>query len=117
MVQGDSNILMLASKRLHWLSSRQQVISENIANADTAGYQAKDVQSFASYLEEISNGSQEPGVETVSAENTWGRKLSENNVVLEEQMINANEVSANHRLATSLYRKAHELFLSTVNTR
>ena len=33
-----------------WLEARQRVLAGNIANADTPGYQPRDVRSFASVL-------------------------------------------------------------------
>lgn len=36
----------LAFRQNEWLAQRQSVISQNIANANSPGYQAKDVESF-----------------------------------------------------------------------
>ena len=40
----------LAQRRLQWLGARQGVLSENLANADTPGWVARDVKPFASLL-------------------------------------------------------------------
>src|SRR5271169_6404695 len=40
----------LAEKRLAWTAQRQSVLAANIANANTPGFQARDVQSFESVL-------------------------------------------------------------------
>ena len=32
------------SKRMAWLTARQTVLAENVANANTSGYQAKDLK-------------------------------------------------------------------------
>lgn len=50
MNSDEVNLFTLASRRLQWLADRQKVISENIANVNTADYRARDVESFASYL-------------------------------------------------------------------
>ncbi|MGR3584486.1 MAG: flagellar basal body rod protein FlgB, partial [Pseudooceanicola nanhaiensis] len=42
----------IASQRMQWLGERQVVISENIANADTPDYKAKDISPFDQMLEE-----------------------------------------------------------------
>jgi flagellar basal-body rod protein FlgB len=39
-----TSLFSLAPKRLQWLATRQNVVSENIANSDVAGYRAQDVQ-------------------------------------------------------------------------
>ena len=44
------SILGLASDRMQWLSARQKVVSENVANAATPNYKARDVSSFESML-------------------------------------------------------------------
>jgi flagellar basal-body rod protein FlgB len=43
-------LFQLADKRLAWADQRQQVLAQNVANADTPGYRAKDVQSFDKML-------------------------------------------------------------------
>jgi len=111
-----------ASQRLQWLSNRQKVISENVANSDTPGFKAKDVTSFAKMLEgtpstgilttnarHIGNAVETPGVQSVVDREAWSETLNGNTVVLEQQTIKANEVGENYQLAAKLYRKGHEL--------
>jgi len=43
-------LFALADKRLAWVTSRQAVLAQNIANADTAGFHARDLAPFASLL-------------------------------------------------------------------
>ena len=40
----------LAERRLAWIDRRQGVLAQNIANANTPGYVAKDLQPFAQSL-------------------------------------------------------------------
>ncbi len=40
----------LAERRLAWIDRRQGLLAQNIANANTPGYVAKDVQPFAQTL-------------------------------------------------------------------
>lgn len=109
------NLLQLASTRMQWLSARQKVISENIANADTPGYRAQDVTPFAQYVDKVDQsggttgfGADQP-VATADAPDTWGSTLSGNTVVLEQQTVKAGETASQYRLAASLYRKASDL--------
>jgi flagellar basal-body rod protein FlgB len=46
----DLAIFDLAQQRLGWLDARQQVTAQNIANADTPAYVARDLLPFDSYL-------------------------------------------------------------------
>ncbi|MFQ3622202.1 MAG: flagellar basal body protein [Acetobacteraceae bacterium] len=50
MDPGRLPLFRLAEERLAWLDRRQQVIAQNIANADTPGYVARDVSPFAKVL-------------------------------------------------------------------
>ena len=40
----------LAEQRLSWIDQRQRVLAQNIANADTPAYQARDVAPFEKML-------------------------------------------------------------------
>jgi flagellar basal-body rod protein FlgB len=120
-----------ASQRLQWLSSRQKVISENVANSDTPGYKAKDVTSFSKMLEgtqktgilttnprHIGSSTDVPGVKSVIDQEAWSETITGNTVVLEQQTIKANEVGENYQLAVQLYRKGHDLLaLATTGIR
>ena len=44
MAIGDLPIFSMMKQRLHWLTERQQVLAENVANANTPGYIAKDLK-------------------------------------------------------------------------
>ena len=113
---GETNLFALASKRLQWLSDRQAVISENVANADTAGYRTRDVESFASYLSNVEQGEQTQA-NIVETQTDWGTDFSGNNVVLEEQLMQASSNAGQYKMAASLYRKAHELIISVASSR
>jgi flagellar basal-body rod protein FlgB len=45
-----SDIFDLAERRLEWIDQRQLVLSQNIANADTPEYQARDLSPFEKLL-------------------------------------------------------------------
>ncbi|TMV67406.1 flagellar biosynthesis protein FlgB [Thioclava sp. BHET1] len=109
----------LASEKMQWLSSRQRVISENIANVDTPGYRARDVTSFQNYVDTVSDaradgqdgatfGSATP-VDTQDAPDNWSSNLSGNTVDLEQQTVKAGETATQYQLAANLYRKANDL--------
>lgn len=104
----------LASKRLQWVSDRQRTVGENIANSDVAGYRAKEVESFDSYLERAENKAVLPSAEIIKSKQTWGDGVSGNNVVIEEQLLEASSANGQYRMATSLYRKAHEMIAAVV---
>lgn len=111
----STSLFDLAPKRLQWLANRQKVVSENIASADIAGYRAKDVESFASYLTRAADRLPEAAV--IEAKVSWGEDMSGNNIVLEEQMMEANSTSGQFKIAANLYRKAHEMLYAVAGRR
>jgi flagellar basal-body rod protein FlgB len=113
----SANLFQLASRRLQWLSDRQKVVSENIANADVSGYRARDVQSFSDYLDKGREAGLAPDAEVIEVESSWGRDLSGNNVILEEQMVLAADTAGQYRIASNLYRKAQQMILAVASGR
>lgn len=107
----------LASKRLHWLSVRQRVVSENIANADVAGYRSKDVEDFQSYLNKADATDILPDAEIVEAQVSWSQGMSGNNVALEEQIMEANATAGQFKIAANLYRKAYDMLHTVAGRR
>jgi len=118
----------IASQRMEWLSTRQQVISENIANADTPGFKAREVSEFSRMVDSSAQSSgvvttntrhiggteQAGNVRVQQDEGAWEQSMDGNTVVLEQQTIKASEVSENYRMAAQLYRKGHELLTLAV---
>jgi flagellar basal-body rod protein FlgB len=97
----------MASRRMEWLSGRQQVIAQNIANADTPGYAGQDVQPFEDFLNSAPDGTRGPELADLTAR--WGANKNGNAVVLEEQTLLAAQSSGEFRLASRLYAKGHQL--------
>lgn len=119
------------------LSQRQQVIAENIANGDTAGYKAREVEapSFAGMVEadgaphvarptvRISDAMKALGATERTASNivpdddVIETKPDGNNVTLEEQVMKLGSIQADFTALTSLYRKQlHLLKIATGRT-
>lgn len=117
MIQDGMDFFELASRRLNWLAQKQKAVSGNIANADTAEFRARDVESFESYLSNSARSGRHAAVEINEVDGTWSNNLSGNNVVLEEQMILATDTASKHKIASNLYRKAHTLMLAVAGAR
>lgn len=111
----------LASQRLDWLGGRQQVISENIANSDTPGFEARDAASFEQYVNDTRQtglvntnpmhigGQQAGGISSVVDDSYWEQSMDGNTVVLEQQTIKSSETAEQYKLATRLYQKGYDL--------
>jgi flagellar basal-body rod protein FlgB len=126
---GDTKLALFGAfeTQLRHLSQRQKTVAENIANADTPGYQARDVAAspFAKMLNQRSSGSQtvsmphidmpeafaKLGSRTVAHnssvvdKNVQETKPSGNTVSLEEQLAKQADVQMDYAMITNLYRK------------
>ncbi|MEF2071717.1 flagellar basal body rod protein FlgB [Consotaella aegiceratis] len=123
----DQMYLMgVASRRAEWLSNRQTVIAENVANANTPGYTSKDIKPFSDVMETtrlemsgssplhlVSAGGRSVDVEE-TGEDAWDVLHSGNSVTLEQEMLKAGEVSRDFALNTSIVKAFHSMFMSTV---
>ena len=117
----DIPLFAALTERMKWLSTRQKVLSQNISNSDTPGYQAKDLkaQSFKDMLSgnrDVSmtltstNGSHIQTKETENfkpktAKGDYEMTPSGNGVVLEDQMMKLAETQIQYQMTTSLYKK------------
>lgn len=119
-------LFQVASQKSEWLSARQTAVASNVANANTPGYRALDVQPFSTLLDSspiamatTNAGHMTPAssafdtlreVETDPAEET----LSGNSVNIEQQMINLGDVSRDFSMTANIRRAFHQLILSAL---
>ncbi len=121
MSLGNTAIFGMMTERMSWLSQRQRVISQNIANADTPEYRARDIadlkfkDSMARNAMKVNLTVSDPQHVTLPEDrarfsegksgSVYETSISENSVVLEEQMMKLSQNAGDYTLATSLYRK------------
>jgi flagellar basal-body rod protein FlgB len=121
----DIPLLTALKGRLQYLNKRQNVISENVANADVAGFTPKDIKA-PTFAQLVGHG-QGPGVVTLSTTDaghigTPGASSSDtlamkavdtpdsetrmdgNSVVLEEEMLKMAESRMDYDAAIGLYQ-------------
>ena len=108
------DILKMASAMARHAAERHQVLSQNIANADTNGYKAKDLEPFAeAYARMVRNqasaqsphnGSSLWRADTVTL--PGAASPNGNTVSIEDQMMRTVEAQQQHEAATAIYRKS-----------
>jgi flagellar basal-body rod protein FlgB len=123
-----SNIYLfeVASQKAQWLSARQTAIASNVANANTPGYRAVDIQPFAAVLDSSpvemavtdpahlsSPQLQAVALREVEVEPSEGT-LSGNTVNLEQQMINLGDVNRDYSMSANIRRAFHQFLLSAL---
>jgi flagellar basal-body rod protein FlgB len=119
-------LFSLASQEAGWLSTRQATIASNVANANTPGYRAQDVQPFSAVLSHLqlpmattAPGHIQPaslaGDRTkVKTNDSWDVVHSGNSVNLEQEMMKAGEVNRAHALNVNIVRSFHQMLINAV---
>jgi flagellar basal-body rod protein FlgB len=122
MTISDLSLFQALKSKMHWHQTRQGVLAENVANADTPGYRGKDLEEFSF---ETALKARTTGLETnrTSARHLQGSMVREsgsakadprdgyevtpdaNSVVLEEQMMKVTENQMDYQTVASLYTK------------
>ncbi len=121
-------------KRLDWLSQRQEILSQNIANADTPKYRPHDLRPF-NFQDLVNRERMQLGVRVTSVNHIVGkpqrlRNFNEirvrkpyesapngNSVILEEQMMKINETNISYKLTSDLYKKHMKMILTALGRR
>ncbi len=119
--------------KLAWLTQRQQVLAENIANANTPEYRAQDldeakfqdfVTSGAPQLPararhtahfDISGSTGSLDMKAVEAPG-WESTQDGNSVVLEQQMMKVAQTQMEYQSAIGLYRKSMDLIRIAISS-
>ena len=119
----DLKMFSMLRSKMHWHQTRQRVLAENVANADTAGYRARDLADFK--FEKTLKATQAGGLETrmtnkghlkghsiLHKDNLGSKRVDSfeitpegNGVVLEEQMMKITANQMDYQTITQLYSK------------
>lgn len=97
-------ILKMAGALASHAGRRQEVIAENIAQADTPGYRARDLADFASTYDAADVGPPPPDSDPIVVPAAGAASPNGNTVSLESEMVRAADVKQQHDLALSVYR-------------
>ena len=119
---GSLSVFRALQARMRWLNERQEVLAQNVANADTPHYQSRDLKplDFREMLRGQERGLtlavSQPGHIAVEDNRVERRASAEktkleanptgNAVVLEEEMLKVGKTAHDYQLMTSLYSKS-----------
>jgi|HubBroStandDraft_5_1064220.scaffolds.fasta_scaffold633206_2 flagellar basal-body rod protein FlgB len=122
-------------ERMSWLTQRQSLLSQNVANADTPGYAALDLKpvDFADALKKSSQqGSYQGGLTvtdphhiTIATDSAGGFETQSsgdaetnptgNSVSIEEEMMKVADTQAQYQAASNLYAKAVSMMRTAID--
>ncbi len=131
----DSNSLPIVAalkQRMRWLTARQNVIAENVANADTPGYRPRRLkeQSFKDLLTNqtamtggggaslkrtsgqhmrIGGGDMDRSPRQFKAREVADERPNGNGVTLEDELVSMAETQIEYQTMLNVYRKHHAI--------
>jgi len=126
-------LFSLITNRMSWLSARQSVLAENVANADTPDYVARDMRpmEFSSMVAKQAalsgnvttdvrhiafKPSAGPGLQPETAAGEGGTPGG-NVVSVEQEMIKLSDTQLQYQTAANLYQKAVNMFRTALGGR
>jgi flagellar basal-body rod protein FlgB len=120
----DLPLVAMLKTRMHWHQTRQKILAENVSNADTPGFQPRDLKAPAFDRD----GRAAPGklamaqtaaghlaaTATRSGEDPTGARRFEtspsgNAVNLEDEMLKVSQNQSDFQFAASLYQKSLQM--------
>lgn len=128
----DLKLFAMAQRSMDWLAKRQEVVAQNIANANTPKYQPKDiaplqfknllqpqaqpVRAVATNPMHISPVVDQSRFETVVERRPEESKLDGNAVLLEEQTKILGDIKDQNALATTLLQANLSMFKTAIGS-
>jgi flagellar basal-body rod protein FlgB len=121
---GPLYLFELASSQAKWLELRQSTIATNVANANTPGYRARDVEPFNKVLDatpvrlattspaHIQLSAAETDTRTSAKKDSWEIVHSGNSVSLEQEMVKGGDVNREYSMNSAIVRSFHRMLLS-----
>lgn len=130
------SLMNALNAKMGYLNHRQRVISQNIANADTPGYQPKDLTNmdFGNVLKNVDNSGKMhvrvhstdemhlPPPKAIGGGDAKEQKKglyevapSGNAVVMEQQLIKSNQTMIDYNMMTGIYKKQISMMKTVVS--
>ncbi len=125
MALEEMPLMGMIKEKMSWLTARQEVLAQNVANADTPGYRAKDLKrpDFRAMMEaenvslamrhtssaHMASTTGEGTPHRTERSGSWEVVPDGNSVVLEQEMMRVTETAGEYRLAANLYSKSVNL--------
>jgi flagellar basal-body rod protein FlgB len=136
---GTPNLIQGIERAMQHLSGRQKVVAQNIANSETPGFKAREVEapdfgalldvrqggprvarpriSITSGMAALGASQPRAGSGIIADPDTMETKPDGNNVTLEEQLLKMGEIQADFTALTNLYRKQLSLMKTATSSR
>jgi flagellar basal-body rod protein FlgB len=120
----EIGLFALADQRLAWIDQRQTLLAQNIANANTPGYQAKDLTPFAQTLAQVAPelARTNPGhmsgpggrLRADPHQRPKEKAIDGNAVSMDQQLTKVADTEGSQALVENLYKKYIGLFRTSI---
>lgn len=122
---GPLYLFELASSQARYLELRQSTIATNVANANTPGFRARDVEPFDKVLDgtpvrlattspsHLQLSAVETDTRATAKKDSWEVVHSGNSVSLEQEMIKGSDVNRDYSINAAIVRSFHRMVLSS----
>ena len=125
-------LFSLLTDRMSWLSTRQSVLAQNVANADTPNFVARDIKPMdfeAMVSNQKASSLSVTNVRHIDIHAQRGNDFEEedaqgeggtpggNVVSVEQEMIKLSDTQIQYQTATNLYQKAVNMFRTALGSR
>lgn len=104
-MKADLAILRVAGALGRHAAERHSLIAANVANADTPGFRAKDIEPFAQALRRQTDAGTPPEYRLKPIDVLGAGSPNGNTVSLEDQMLRAGEASRASEIAATIFSK------------
>jgi flagellar basal-body rod protein FlgB len=123
---GPLYLFQLASSQARWLELRQSTIAANVANANTPGFKARDVEPFNNILDampiklavtspsHLQLSAAETDTRATAKKQSWEVVHSGNSVSVEQEMIKAGDVNRDYSMNAAILRSLNRMLLAGV---
>jgi flagellar basal-body rod protein FlgB len=128
----DVPLLSMLREKMEWLNTRQSILAQNVANADVAGYEARDLKPLD--FEQVLKNAVQPGniglavtdpnhiapdagnsqfAETLTADTETLQ--GGNSVSQEQEMMKVSDTQAQYQAASNLYAKSVQMMRTAID--
>ena len=124
------------TRKMSWLTARQNVLAQNVANVDTPGFKGQDLRplDFSKELKSFAAGTAnthlmaavtspvdiaatrpQDNLTPIVEPGTSDREINGNTVSVEDQMMQVSETASDYQLMSNLYKKQVNMFLTALD--
>jgi flagellar basal-body rod protein FlgB len=127
-VVGPLYLFELASSQARYLELRQSTIATNVANANTPGFKARDVEPFNKVLSampvtlattspaHMQLSPAETDTRATAKKDSWDVVHSGNSVSLEQEMIKGSDVNRDYSMNSAIVRSFNRMVMTSAKT-